>query len=112
MCSYGHTLETVDEAKYLGVGVTLTKDLDWGKHVDNITKKANMSLAFLKMNIIVSSPTIKGVVYNAMVRPLVEYGVGRIHSGQDPPDRDGPTQSSQMDIPSLSTYNQHPTPAR
>ena len=38
--------------------------------LDNITKKANMSLAFLKRNIRVSSPTIKDAVYKATVRTI------------------------------------------
>ena len=39
-------LESVSAAKYLGV--TITDDLNWGTHKDNITKKANQTLGFLK----------------------------------------------------------------
>ena len=42
-------LESVSAAKYLGV--TISEDLRWGKHMDNITKKANQTLGFLKRNI-------------------------------------------------------------
>jgi len=68
---HGHTLETVDAAKYLGI--TITSDINWGTHIDNVTKKGNMSLAFLRRNIRISSPNIKSIAYKALVRPQVEY---------------------------------------
>ena len=40
---YGTTLKSTESTNYLGV--TLTKDLTWGKHVDNISAKANTQLA-------------------------------------------------------------------
>ena len=42
---HGKVLETVDSAKYLGV--ILTPDLRWNRHVENIAYKANQSLGFL-----------------------------------------------------------------
>ena len=38
-------LESVFAAKYLGV--TISGDLRWGKHIDEITKKANQTIGFL-----------------------------------------------------------------
>ena len=38
-------LESVSAAKYLGV--TISGDLRWGKHINEITKKANQTLGFL-----------------------------------------------------------------
>ena len=43
---HGTTLKSTENTKYLGV--TLTKDLTWGKHVDNIRAKANKQLAFVR----------------------------------------------------------------
>ena len=43
------TLKSTESTTYLGV--TLTKDLSWGKHVDNIRAKANQQLAFIRRNI-------------------------------------------------------------
>ena len=34
------TLEQVQSAKYLHVGLTITYDLDWGQHISEITCKA------------------------------------------------------------------------
>ena len=46
---HGHPLAHVDSAKYLGV--TITSDLSWNKHVNNIATKANHTLSFLKRNL-------------------------------------------------------------
>ena len=68
---HGHMLEVVDCAKYLGVSIT--KDLKWKTHIDNTTRKANSTLAFLRRNIRISSPSIKAAAYKALVRPVCEY---------------------------------------
>ena len=41
---HGHTLDQVTKAKFLGV--TISSDLKWGSHINNITKKANIPSAF------------------------------------------------------------------
>ena len=46
---HGHTLDTVDWAKYLGV--TINKKLSWQPYVDAICKKANQTRAFLQRNL-------------------------------------------------------------
>jgi hypothetical protein len=68
---HGHTLEHVKEAKYLGV--TITSDLRWNKHINNISAKANRTLGFLKRNIRIRSQTLKETAYKTLVRPSVEY---------------------------------------
>ena len=68
---HGHTLEVVDCAKYLGVSIT--KDLNWSTHINNVASRANRMLAFLRRNIRISSPSIKSAAYKALVRPVCEY---------------------------------------
>ena len=43
---HDHILATVTQAKYLGV--TITNDLNWKQHVENITKSANKALGILR----------------------------------------------------------------
>jgi len=66
-----HFLQRVDSAKYLGI--TITKDLSWGKHIDNITSKATQNLNFLRRNLNIASTRIKETAYMTIVRPTIEY---------------------------------------
>ena len=75
----GHTLEVVDHAKYLGV--TISGDLKWNRHITNIVNKANSTLAVLKRNVKVPSKEVKAAAYKALVRPHLEYA----SSVWDPP---------------------------
>ena len=65
---HGHTLEVVDHVKYL-VGVTISGNLRWDKHIANCINKANLTLAVLKRNIRVPSKSVKSAAYKALVRP-------------------------------------------
>ena len=65
------TLETVTSAKYLGI--TISNNLTWNTHIDNITTKANHTLGFLRRNIKVNSHKLKSIVYKTLVRPQLEY---------------------------------------
>jgi len=68
---HGHTLETVDHAKYLGV--TLHQQMNWDTHITNIIGKASQTLGFLKRSLKISSPKLKAKAYLAFVRPILEY---------------------------------------
>lgn len=70
---HGSDLQTVKHAKYLGV--TISSDLSWNKHVDNTAKKATtiLSLNFLKRNLHSCPSTVKEKCYKALVRPIMEY---------------------------------------
>ena len=69
---HGHTLQTVHEAKYLGVNIT--DDLRWNSHITKTVNKANRTLGFLRRNLKIGSKSIKERAYKALVRPVLEYG--------------------------------------
>ena len=64
-------LKTCETAKYLGV--TISKDLNWSKHIDNITSKATCSLRFIQRNVKTDNKKVKIAAYNTYVRPQLEY---------------------------------------
>ena len=68
---HGHPLKAVPSAKYLGI--ELTNNLSWNKHVDNTTRKGMKSLGFLRRNLRKCSRGIKTTCYNTLGRPIVEY---------------------------------------
>jgi hypothetical protein len=63
----GHALEAVDTTKYLGV--TLSIDLLWNTHINNIAAKANRILGMLKRKISKGPKNIKAIAYQSLVRP-------------------------------------------
>ena len=64
-------LESVDAAKYLDV--TISKDLSWNTHINNITNTANKTLGFVKRNVVTKNKDMKTMAYNSLVHPQVEY---------------------------------------
>ena len=68
---HGTQLQTVKDAKYLGV--TISSDLSWNKHVDNTAKNATTSLNFLKRNLNACLIAAKDKCYKSLVRPIMEY---------------------------------------
>ena len=68
---HGHTLEVVDSSKYLGV--TISEDLNWRKHIDDTVNKANKTLGFVRRNLSDCSAPVKSAAYTTMVRPRLKY---------------------------------------
>ena len=68
-----HNMELISasSAKYLGI--TITKDLNWSKHIENITSKATSSLRFIQRNIKTNNVKVKQAAYLTYVRPQLEY---------------------------------------
>ena len=64
-------LNRVKSTKYLGV--TITSDLNWNKHINQTAGKANQMLGFVKRNIKTRSHNIKTKAYKTLVRPHLEY---------------------------------------
>ena len=65
-------LSITNSAKYLGV--TIDSNLNWNQHVNNITSKANSTLAFIQRNTYSCHRNVKEKCYKAFVRPILEYG--------------------------------------
>ena len=68
---HGHILEQVQSAKYLGI--TISSDLKWNKHIQQSAAKANQSLSFVRRNLKISSKLVKERAYQTIVRPKLEY---------------------------------------
>ena len=68
---HGCALESVSSTNYLGV--TVSEDLSWPNHINNITKKANHTLGFVKRNIRVYNRDLKFTAYKTLVRLQLEY---------------------------------------
>ena len=64
-------LENVPSAKYLGI--TITDDLDWGQHINNVTRKTTRTLGFLRRSLTLAPKEIKVAAYQALVHPQLEY---------------------------------------
>ena len=68
---HDQTLTRVKSAKYLGV--TLTDDIKWDQHINNICGKANRTIGFLRRHLSIGATALKERAYFTLVRPLVEY---------------------------------------
>ena len=66
-------LVLVNSAKYLGV--TIDSKLLFNQHVDNICKKANSVLGFLRRNFNNSPHKVKADLYLIYIKPILEYAV-------------------------------------
>jgi len=73
-------LKSTEAAKYLGV--TITKDLNWSKHIDSITSKATSTLRFIQRNVKTNNQKVKTAAYNTYVRPQLEYCASVWHPWQ------------------------------
>jgi hypothetical protein len=64
-------LEKVPHSKYLGVA--LSKNLSWKPHINNITKKSNKTLGFLRRNLHSCTHKVKEDAFTTLVRPSLDY---------------------------------------
>ena len=60
------------DAKYLGV--TLSNDLEWSKHIATMTNKANSKLLFLCLNLKGCPEKLTQTAYFSLIRSFMEYG--------------------------------------
>ena len=68
---HGITLQTTKNAKYLGLNIS--DDLTWSRHINQTAAKGNNTLKFIKRNIQTHNSKIKETAYKTYVRPLLEY---------------------------------------
>ena len=68
---HGTELNSAETAKYLGV--TISKDLNWKSHIENVSAKASNTLKFIKRNVQTNNQKLKETAYNTYVRPQLEY---------------------------------------
>ena len=67
-----HILQEVQDNPYLGLQIS--NDLKWSMHINNISKKANATLGFLRKNLRNVPETCKKTAYISIVRSTMEYG--------------------------------------
>ena len=60
------------DAKYLGV--TLSNDLEWSKHISTMTNMANSKLSFLRRTLKGCPEKLKQTAYFSLIRSFMEYG--------------------------------------
>ena len=68
---HGHILKAETNSKYLGV--KLNDKFSWNNHIDDVCRKGNSSVGFLRRNLQISQRHIKANAYTALVRPQLEY---------------------------------------
>jgi len=70
-CLQSTPIPLVDHVKYLGV--IIDKNLNWSKHVNMISAKANSVRGFLQRNLTKCPLSVKSSCYTTLVRPILEY---------------------------------------
>ena len=68
----GHILDTVQDNPYLGLQIS--DDLKWRKHIQKTVNKASIALGMLRRNLKFLSKAHKSTAYQTLVRSILEYG--------------------------------------
>ena len=68
----GQPISRVSAAQYLGI--TVTDNLCWNEHINNICKKANSTLGLLRRILSGRDKKVKDLAYRSLMRPKLEYG--------------------------------------
>ena len=68
----GVPIERVKEHKHLGI--YLTSDLSWSRHVQYISKRANSKLSVLRSIKYLSRPVLD-ILYKQQIRSIIDYGM-------------------------------------
>eukprot|EP00732_Lithocolla_globosa_P001775 Lithocolla_globosa_v1_NODE_969_length_3008_cov_31.801219.p1 type:complete len:696 gc:universal NODE_969_length_3008_cov_31.801219:852-2939(+) len=68
---FGKRLKEISSLKLLGV--TLTETLDWGKHINSVSKSASKSIGILQRAKKYCKPESRAILYKAFIRSKIEY---------------------------------------
>ena len=69
---HGHILQAVDSAKYLGVTISYSDDMQRRTHTESVTAKASRTVGFLRQNLYSCTKEVCEATYCALVRPTLE----------------------------------------
>lgn len=67
-----HILQQVQDNPYLGI--LISNDLKWSKHINNVYSKANSTLGFIRRNLRNVPEACRKTAYIALIRSTMEYG--------------------------------------
>ena len=67
----GTILQQVSEAKYLGVNIS--EDLHWSKHIQGLASKASSTLGLLRRNLSLCPQKLREQAYISLIRSRLEY---------------------------------------
>ena len=69
----GTLYQIIMVASHHYLGVTISSDLNWLRHVTKISNKASRTLGLLKRTLSPCSQDVKSIAYKMLVRPQLEY---------------------------------------
>lgn len=73
---YGtNSVKLTEVAEYKYLGLWITNDLNWNKHVDITTGNCLRKLFFLKRSLKYSTPSVRMLAYKTLICPMLEYAV-------------------------------------
>lgn len=71
---YGNNKIIISEvAHYKYLGLWITNDLTWAKHLEYVVANANRKLYFLRRALKLSTPTVRLLAYKAVILPMLDY---------------------------------------
>ena len=70
-CLDGKRITRTSSTTYLGISIT--NNLSWNEHCDNLCKNANSTLGLLRRILSGCAPQVKNTAYFTLVRPKLEY---------------------------------------
>ena len=70
---YISNIELKNVQNYKDLGVIISSDLSWSKHVEEIVNKANKVLGLIARIVGNRNKDVFSLLYKSLVRPILEY---------------------------------------